>query len=59
MKWRPSAFQSDRVKLSLWDIFKLILGFEVKDEACKVGLWRWPLPLLLAAVIGLALSGCL
>lgn len=42
MKWKPSVFESDKVKLNLWDVFKLLLGLVVQDSACKVGLWRWP-----------------
>ena len=42
MKWKPSAHKSDRVRLNLWDILRLLFGLVVQDSACKVGLWRWP-----------------
>jgi len=42
MKLIQSMFYSDRVKLTLRDILKLLLGFTIKDGALKIRLWKIP-----------------
>lgn len=38
MKWIPDPFVSDRVELSLIDIFKLLIGRTIKDGACEISI---------------------
>ncbi len=42
MNFRTSPFRSDCLKLSFYDIFRLLIGKIVVDGALKVGLWRMP-----------------
>ena len=42
MKWTPSAFESDTIKLNIFDIFKLLVGMKIRDSACEISLWRFP-----------------
>jgi len=43
MKWKPSAFCEDTVKLTFKDILSLLLGKQVKDGPCVISLYKMPL----------------
>lgn len=49
MNWSPSAFGSDVVILTWWDLVKLACGCRLKDGACEVRLGFRPGPLRLSA----------
>lgn len=36
MTWISSAFGSDHVHLTRWDLLKLLFGMRLKDGACVV-----------------------
>jgi hypothetical protein len=40
MKWTPSLFGLDEVRLSLWDVAKLLIGRRVSDGGCVVSIGR-------------------
>jgi len=44
VKLKKSAYRNDRLKLSLLDLCKLLIGRELRIPGLVVGLWRWPRP---------------
>jgi hypothetical protein len=42
MKYRPSAFCEDTVKLTFRDVLRLLMGFDVKDGPLVLNLYRMP-----------------
>lgn len=42
MTYLPSAFRSDRARLTFLDILRLLVGLEVRSSSLILGLWRMP-----------------
>lgn len=42
MELKTDAFRYDRLKLSLWDIIKLVVGCTLKISGLKICCWRMP-----------------
>jgi len=57
MRMISSPFRSNRVKLSLKDIIKLLLFCTIQEGALKIGLWRMPKDIRLSQCIKTRIKG--
>ena len=42
MKWIPSAFSSDRIRVTALDLLKLIIGLPIRDSSVIIQAYRMP-----------------